>query len=96
MSGSKYPNTGVLWVNRRKTSDKHPDMTGTIEMDRALLQELINQAKEGKEIKIDVSGWKKKKSSGEGFLSLTVKKAWEKTGGGGGRSSSNDDDDIPF
>jgi hypothetical protein len=95
MSGSKYPNSGVLWVNSKKTSDKHPDMTGSIEMDRSLLQELINQAKEGKDIKVDVSAWKKKKGNGEGFLSLTVKKAWEKTGGDT-RSKSNDDDDIPF
>ena len=95
MSDNKYPNTGVLWVNRRKTTDRHPDMTGSIEMDRDLLQELINQAKAGKPIKIDVSGWKKKTQKGEGFLSLTVKKAWEKEGGGG-RSNSRDDDDIPF
>lgn len=104
MSDNKYPNSGVLWQNRRKTSDTQPDMTGTIEIDRALLQELINLAKDKKDLKIDVSAWRKKTKTGDGFLSLKVKKGWEKEGGsysggggGGGRNTSrHDDDDIPF
>lgn len=110
MSDNKYPNSGVLWVNRKKTEERHPDMTGTIEIDRALLQELINLAKDKKDLKIDVSAWKKKTKAGDGFLSLKVKKGWEKEGGsyggggsysggggGGGRNTSrHDDDDIPF
>jgi len=93
---SKYPNSGALFKNKRKTTDKHPDMTGTIEIGEDLLRELLAQAKAGKDIKVDVSAWSKATKAGDKFLSLQVKKAWEKQEGRSSGWSKGLDDDVPF
>jgi len=93
MSGStKYPPGGVLFPNSRKTSDKHPDFTGSLEVTDEVLRDLIAQAKAGKTPKMDLSAWKKQGGKGP-FISMTAKKAWVKQERGGG---SFDDDIIPF
>jgi hypothetical protein len=91
MSGIVYPPGGVLFPNRRKTTDKHPDMTGNLEISKDLLKELLEAAKAGKPIKMDVSAWSKTGNSGK-FLSLKASKAWEKQAA----TSDSFDDDIPF
>lgn len=52
-------NTGILFVNDRKESDKHPDRTGTINI-------------EGVEYFAD--GWLKEGKGGKQFLSLRFKR----------------------
>jgi len=91
MSGTAYPPGGVLFPNRRKTTDKHPDMTGNLEISKDLLKELLEAAKAGKPIKMDVSAWSKTGNSGK-FLSLKASKAWEKPVA----ASNSFDDDVPF
>lgn len=64
MAYVQKPGTGALWVNDRKTEDKHPDRTGTLVMPN------------GEEYFID--GWlKETKPDADGktkkFLSLSVK-----------------------
>lgn len=95
MSDNKYPPGGVLFINKRKTTDKHPDYTGSLEISRELLGELVAAAKAGKEIKMDVSGWKKQSKAGNNFLSIVAKKPYEKPAGGGGSYGGSRDDD-PF
>jgi uncharacterized protein (DUF736 family) len=96
MSG-QYPPGGVLFPNRRKTSDKHPDFTGNLEISRDLLTELVEAAKGGKEIKMDVSAWTKTGKSGQKFLSLTARKPFvSSSNGNNGASNNNVDDEIPF
>ena len=51
-------NRGSLFKNDKKTEDKHPDMSGTINID-------------GTEFLI--SGWKKTSKAGTGFISLSVR-----------------------
>ena len=51
-------NRGSLFKNDKKTEDKHPDMSGTINID-------------GTEFWI--SGWKKTSKAGTGFISLSVR-----------------------
>ena len=51
-------NRGSLFKNDKKTEDKHPDMSGTINID-------------GTEFWI--SGWKKTSKAGAGFISLSVR-----------------------
>lgn len=53
----QMPNSGSLFRNERKVTDKHPDYTGSI---------LV----EGKEFWI--SGWIKKSAAGKTFMSLAV------------------------
>ena len=51
-------NRGSLFKNDKKTEDRHPDMSGTINID-------------GTEFWI--SGWKKTSKAGTGFISLSVR-----------------------
>ena len=51
-------NRGSIFRNDKKTEDKHPDMSGTINID-------------GTEFWI--SGWKKTSKAGTGFISLSVR-----------------------
>lgn len=51
-------NRGSLFKNDKKTEDKHPDMSGSINID-------------GTEYWI--SGWKKQSKAGTGFISLSVR-----------------------
>lgn len=52
-------NTGTLFVNERKTDEKHPDRTGSINI-------------EGVEYYLD--GWLRKSKDGKPFLSVRVKR----------------------
>lgn len=90
MAYQQKPNTGSLFVNDKKETDKHPDYTGTA---------LIN----GKEYYI--SGWRNiAKSSGKTYLSLAFKEKEEVTKqqsnsqppSTGFSINNNFDDDIPF
>lgn len=59
-----YPNSGTLFKNDKKTTDKHPDLNGSCEVD-------------GK--KFYVSAWLKEgKNSGKKFYSLSFKEAVQK------------------
>lgn len=99
MSDTKYPPRGALFRNKNKTSDKHPDLRGDLEISREVLQELVNRSKEGKELKMEVSAWKKHSDKAGPWLSLAASKPYEKTGNFSAsprRSSSSMDDDAPF
>lgn len=60
----QYDNTnkGVLFINDRKTSDTHPDMTGRINIDG---------------VDYWLSGWGKKHDKRGKYLSLSVRKMEE-------------------
>jgi hypothetical protein len=64
-----YPNTGLLLTNTRKTTDKQPDMTGDIKMERDFLLDLIDRA-EDEVIVIKLGAWLKKDKSGNRMVSL--------------------------
>lgn len=96
MSGYDNTNRGILSKNDRKQSDKHPDITGTINV-------------EGVDYFLD--GWMKERNDGSGsFYSLSVKRkdkqpqqeAPRQTSGGygavrSGQTAARDmDDEIPF
>ena len=86
----KYPNSGTLGRNKRRESDKHPEYTGSAEID-------------GREFWI--SAWLKEGSDGK-FFSLSFKPKEQKQGGGGQsqrpsqkpsqREPGDEDDDTPF
>lgn len=93
MSDTKYPPRGALFINRKKTSDKHPDMQGNLEISRELLGELVAQAKAGKPIKMDLSAWSKQSDKAGKWLSMSASKPYEKQEQARPRYS---DDDAPF
>ena len=57
-------NRGTLFNNEKKTEDRHPDLSGSINI-------------EG--VEYWLSGWKKKSKAGTGFLSLSVRPKQEQT-----------------
>ena len=82
MSDNKYPNTGAILVNDRKTKDTHPDYTGQGEFF-------------GKDVWI--SGWKKQSKSGKTFLSLSIKEKDAVTGEAKESKATIElSDEVPF
>lgn len=83
---TQYDNTnrGSLFKNDKKTEEKHPDLSGSINI-------------EGTEYWI--SGWSKVSKGGQKFLSLSVRQKQEQTRQSSQptRSSKTEDDsDIPW
>jgi len=69
MTYNHKPNTGSLWPNDGKTTDKHPDIKGDAAIDKRLLLDLI--AKGDDPVKISVSAWKNvSANSGVEYYSL--------------------------
>jgi hypothetical protein len=59
MVNQEFPNTGTLWYEAEKKHPKAPDFKGSIGVDRAYLQEILDAQSEAVvEIKLD--GWRGK------------------------------------
>jgi hypothetical protein len=72
-------NSGTLGKNRRKTTEKHPDQTGYVHVDRNLLMDLLAKHADTPTIKLSLSAWDKLNgTTGEPFLSLSVSEPFEK------------------
>lgn len=67
---NKYLNSGALFQNTRKTSDKAPEWKGDIELGADVVNYLAQQLKEGKPAKLEFAGWNRTSSKGTSFLSL--------------------------
>ena len=82
---SEYDNTnsGALFNNTNKTTDKHPDRTGSLNVNG---------------VDYWVSGWLKKDKNGNPFLSLAVKpkEVAPRQSSAPTRKSAPTHDDIPF
>lgn len=73
-------NSGVLFVNDRKQSDRHPDYKGSAEVDG---------------VEYWVSGWKKQSRNGGVFLSLSFQPK-EAAAKAAPAPANDDDKDLPF
>ena len=89
----EYPNSGSLWPNKHKKTDAHPNVRGTVKIERSLLKELINET-DNELIEIEISGWTKEFKEGK-FLSLKVAKPFKKEGYTKPQRDE-EDDSIPF
>ena len=76
-------NRGSLFKNDKKTEDRHPDMSGSINID-------------GTEYWI--SGWKKQSKAGTGFISLSVrpKEQTRQSSQPTAKAKAQDFDDLDF
>ena len=76
-------NRGSLFKNDKKTEEKHPDMSGSINID-------------GTEYWI--SGWKKQSKAGTGFISLSVrpKEQTRQSSQPTAKAKAQDFDDLDF
>ena len=55
---SKKPKgTGNVFYNKTKTSDKQPDKTGTVELPKELLKELVEEVKAGGTPTLRIAQW---------------------------------------
>jgi hypothetical protein len=66
-----YKNTGILFHNDRKKTDKYPDFSGECELDADVVRHLIANGKAGKPMKLRIAGWKKQGGKGP-FISLKL------------------------
>ena len=82
---TQYDNTnrGSLFKNDKKTEEKHPDLSGSINI-------------EGTEYWI--SGWSKVSKGGQKFISLSVRQKQEQTRQSSQptRATKTEDEDIPW
>jgi hypothetical protein len=82
--------TGALFKVKERKSDKHPAMSGELTLTKALLKELIEEAKAGKPIKLSLSAWNNTSKAGNQYVSLAAKKYVEY-----GKKEESDDE-TPF
>ena len=88
---SDYPPGGALFLQANKRSEKAPDYSGNLEISKELFKYLLDEAKAGRPIKMDLAGWKKQSKSGATFLSIVGNKPYVKE-----QKSAPIDDEIPF
>lgn len=89
---------GRLFLNRDKTSDKHPTYKGFIEVTADQLRQLQDMQRNRIEMKIQVAAWPRvAKTSGDRYVYLSAETFVPSEGSGGGRSNKEfPEDDIPF
>lgn len=71
---AQYKDSGALFKNNKKTTDKHPDMTGEI----TLSPKLLNSLKEDDDgdVRISLSVWKAEGAKGA-YLRVIPSAPWE-------------------
>ena len=89
MAYETKPNTGAMFINRKKTSETSPALIGAIELDKAFIEDLISKSK-GPLVKVALFGWNNKAKSGISYMSLIAAEPMDKE-----NKPSSTDDDIP-
>lgn len=84
--------TGALFKVKERRSDKHPAMSGELTLTKALLKELIEDAKAGKPIKLSLSAWNNTSKAGNQYVSIAAKKYVEYNAA----KKEELDDEVPF
>lgn len=65
--------SGALFTNTDKKQENHPDFRGNIEVSADQIRKLIEMAKAGMDVKLQVAGWwRVAKSSGATYMSMTT------------------------
>ena len=83
---------GALFINRNKTNDKQPDLSGDVEITMDTLKALVDLAKKNQPLKMRMAGWVKEGKSGKFFsIQLSDNKQQEKP-----KPKVAFEDDIPF
>ena len=68
---NNYPlNIGALFRNENRQSKKSPVLTGTIDLDRALVTHLFRLIESGKRARISLGGWKNNSRSGKSYFTI--------------------------
>lgn len=84
---------GALFMNRNKTNDKQPDLSGDVEISMDMLKVLVKLAKENQPLKMRMAGWVKEGRSGKFYsIQLSESRQQERPK----PKASFDDSDMPF
>ena len=68
---NNYPlNIGALFKNENSQSTKAPVLTGTIDLDRALVTHLFRLIESGKRARISLGGWKNISRTGKAYFTI--------------------------
>jgi hypothetical protein len=100
MSYQQKPNTGTLFHNTSKQSEKHPDRRGQIHLSREFLEKMMQQ--EGELIVMDISAYDNISAKGVEWLSLGIQAPYVKQAKPEPKpeppkqTDLDDDSDIPF
>lgn len=93
--------SGALFVNNRKMKESQPDHNGKLQISKELLRELVDRAKSGGEIKLDLSVWERTSKAGLDYLSINAvisppeqDDSWDRPRSAPARRENNED--IPF
>ncbi len=84
---------GALFINRNKTNEKAPDVSGDVEINMETLKALVELAKKNEPLKMRMAGWVKEGKNGKFYsVQLSENKQPAKV------TPKNNfmDDDIPF
>ena len=92
------PNSGSLFVNDRKQSDKAPDFSGTLTIGEELA-DLVRKSPGS--VQFRLAGWKRTTSNGNSMLSIAIsnKEPPQKNGGspnGYSNKRTEKNDDTPW
>lgn len=83
---------GALFINRNKTNEKAPDLSGDVEINMETLKALVELAKKNEPLKMRMAGWVKEGKSGKFYsIQLSENKQQEKA-----KPKASFDDDLPF
>jgi hypothetical protein len=68
---NNYPlNIGALFKNEHRQTKKSPMLTGTIDLDRALVTHLFRLIDSGKRARISLGGWKNVSKTGKAYFTI--------------------------
>lgn len=99
MAKGNYEDSGRLWPNRDKQSEKAPDWTGELTISRATLRRMKEAMDGGEAMKIRIAAWKDENKRNEISLKVSERQGDGSRGGNGGRkegkSYSDSDNDRP-
>ena len=100
MNYQQKPNTGTLFPNNHKQSDKHPDRRGQIHLSREFLEKMLEQDSEL--VVMDISAWENTSAKGVEYLGLSIQAPYIKPNKSEPKSEPKPqeqpplDDDFPF
>jgi uncharacterized protein (DUF736 family) len=87
------PNSGALFVNNKKQSDKAPDFSGTLTVGDDVAKLIKDSAGP---VQVRIAGWKKVSSNGNSWLSLSVSPVSAEKKPFKTSNRRNENDDAPW
>jgi uncharacterized protein (DUF736 family) len=91
MAYETRPDSGALFTNNKKTSDKAPDLRGDAVLSPELVRHLAGLVNSKQPAKIRIAVWSKATSKGDKFLSLKLEADAPRQGAANASS-----DEVPF